>query len=114
MASSTGPTRARKTIIKDAGRIALVASSWAFVTGFAILAFSGRATWHKQAIVQKEVLGFAYAFFVAGTITGVVALASFGNRRWAIGLGLIDCLLLAASAPALHWLIFRLTAPNPF
>ena len=48
---------------------------WLLVAGFAIVGFSQQVAWQRSDFVPKEVLGFAYAFAVAETITGVVASA---------------------------------------
>jgi flagellar biosynthesis protein FliQ len=110
------PREQRSTSFRAAVRfamgISLTVSVWALLVGFAVAVFSLQATWNSFDIVQKEVLGFAYAFSVAGTITGVVASATFGDKQRAIVFGLIGGVLLAVSVPALRWLIYRLTAPN--
>ncbi len=107
----------RSPSLGAAGRFALVlsltTSAWVLVAGFAIAVFSGQVTPNRDDVLQKEVFGFAYAFSVAGTITGAVALVTSGEWRRAVGFGTIGAILLVASVPGLRWSIDRLTAPNP-
>jgi hypothetical protein len=106
--------RNRRAIFSGAvGRGLLVASVWIFVAGLAITPFSGGVEWDVHGLVPAEVLGFACGLLVAGTITGVAALATSGERRAAIGFGVIMGLLFAAAMPTLRWVIGRLTSPNP-
>ncbi len=86
--------------------------AWLLVAGFAIVGFSQQVKWERFEIVPKEVLGFAYAFAVAGTITGVAAAATSGQIRWAMGWCAISIIPIAASVPLLRWLIFRTLAPD--
>jgi hypothetical protein len=85
---------------------------WLLVGGFAIVGFSQQVAWQRSDFVPKEVLGFAYAFAVAGTITGVVSAATSGQIRWAMGWCAVSIVPLATSVPLLRWLIFRTLAPN--
>ncbi len=117
MNPSLEPARVRRgASLLAAGRftleLSLAASAWVFACALAVAVFAGQVTWDRGDIVQKELLGFAYAFVVAGTITGVAALVTSGEWPRAIGFGVIGGVILASSAPALRWLIFRLTAPN--
>lgn len=88
------------------------ASAWILVAALAIIGFSQQVTWRQFEIVQKETLCFAYAFVVAGTITGVVASATSGQWRWAMGSCAISIILSALSIPIIRWLIFRATTPD--
>jgi hypothetical protein len=92
--------------------LSLGASAWLLTVGFAIVGYSEQVSWEQSVVVQKESLCFAYAFAVAGTITGVAASATSGQRRWAMGSGAISLILLAGSIPILRWLIFPATSPN--
>ena len=99
-----------------AGRfgLALTVFAWAFVVGLAVMIFSGQVTWHINPpdIIQREVLGFAYAFTVAGTIAGFVALAVLGEWRRGWGFALIGLAFLGGSVLTLRRLVFRVAGPN--
>jgi hypothetical protein len=101
---------------KRAARLAVGISlgtlAWAFVIGFAIFNFSQRITWVLLKERAEEILYFAYAFSVSSAITGVVAYAAAGRKRWAAWACATNIALLATSLPILHWLIYRNTTLN--
>ena len=63
-------------------------------------------------MVSKEVVGFASAFAVAGTISGIAAVGASGRGRWAVGFGAAVAALLAASCLLLRWRVYSLTSPK--
>jgi hypothetical protein len=86
--------------------------AWIIVAGFAVVGFSRQVTWPRYEIVHAEVFCFASAFAVAGTITGTVASAASGRRRWAMGICAVNAVLLGTSLVILRRFIFGATAPN--
>jgi Arc/MetJ-type ribon-helix-helix transcriptional regulator len=92
--------------------IALGTLAWAFGIGFATFGFSQKTTGLPLKNHWEEILYFAYAFAVASAITGVVACASAGKKRWAIGACATNIVLLAASLQIVQWLIYGKLAPN--
>jgi glucan phosphoethanolaminetransferase (alkaline phosphatase superfamily) len=92
--------------------IAMGVLVWVAAIGAGTAGFSAQVTTEPWDILREEVLGFAVAFTVAGTITGLAASATSGPRRWTIAFGAISLVLLAASVAILRWWIFRSTAPN--
>jgi hypothetical protein len=102
--------------LKVVGRHVVASSlgvlAWALVTGLAVLCFAQQVTWHDFDIVSTEVICFAYAFVVAGMITGLVASVAAGQRWWTSGFVLIGIAVVTASVPILRWLVLRATAPN--
>jgi hypothetical protein len=87
-------------------------AAWCGLAGLAVGAFARQVTWSGHDIIPKELVAFAYAFSVAGSLIGIAAVASGAGRRWATGFGLLNMAVLAASVPVVRGLIFRLTAPN--
>jgi hypothetical protein len=99
-------------MIRPTFAIVLGVLAWFIVIGVATAGFAAQVTRHDFEILGEEVLGFAAAFAVAGTIAGFVASATSGHRRWTIAFGAISPALLAASPAIFRWWIFRVTAPN--
>jgi hypothetical protein len=98
--------------VRLAVAISLGTLAWVIVVGFAIFGFSQQITWRLLKNRTEEILFFAYAISVAGAITGVVACAAAGKKRSAIGACVTNAVLLLASLPTVHWLIYRRIAPN--
>lgn len=90
----------------------LTTLAWTLVVGLAVAGYSQRTAWVPYDIVQREVLGFAAAFAVAGTLTGAAALATYGGCHLASGFGAILAAIILASPAVMRWHILRLTAPN--
>ena len=86
--------------------------AWFVVIGMATVGFAGQVTKHDYEIFRPDVLGFAFAFAIAGTITGLVASATSGHRPWTIAFGTISPVLLGVSPAIVRWWIFRFTAPS--
>jgi hypothetical protein len=84
---------------------------WVIAIGLGTAGFSAQMTTEPFDILRGGVLGFAAGFAVAGTITGLVASATSGHRRWTIGFGLISPVVFAASMAILRWWIIR-SKPN--
>jgi hypothetical protein len=101
-----------KVVTRHAVASSLGVLAWALVAGLAVLGFSQQVTWHDSDVVSNEVVCFAYAFSVAGTITGLATSVAAGQRRRAAGFIVISIAVVAASVPAIRWLILRATAPN--
>lgn len=97
---------------RSASMIALAPLIWAAVTGFASFEFSKQLTWDRYSVIQGELVGFAYAFAIAGSITGAMATATAGRWRLAIGLVAVNTALIAASIFIIRLLIVRATAPS--
>jgi hypothetical protein len=104
--------RMAAAMIRPALAIVLGVLAWFIVIAVSIAGFAAQVTRHDFELLGEEVLGFAAAFAVAGTIAGFVASATSGHRRWTIAFGAISPVLLAASLAILRWWIFRFTAPN--
>jgi hypothetical protein len=86
--------------------------AWFVVIGMATVGFAGQVTKYDYEVVRPDVLGFAFAFAIAGTITGLVASATAGHRPWTIAFGAISPVLLGVSPAVVRWWIFRFTAPS--
>jgi hypothetical protein len=118
MAMNGSPTGGKTRLDAIAYRVrftlAIVLSflAWMTVIGLGTAGFSAQVTWRRSNIVPQEVVGFAAAFAVAGTIAGFTASATSGRRRWTLAFGAISLVTLAASVGFLRWWIFHSTAPN--
>lgn len=86
--------------------------AWFVVIGMASVGFAGQFTKHDYELFRPDVLGFAFAFAIAGTITGLVASATSGHRPWTIAFGAISAVLLGSSPAIVRWWIYRFTSPN--
>jgi hypothetical protein len=101
-----------KPVARFVVAISLGTLAWAFVIGFAVFGFSQQVTWHFLQNRIGQTLYFAYAFSVAGAITGPVAYVAAGKRRWAIGVCAANIVLLAVSLPIVHWCLYRMIAAS--
>jgi hypothetical protein len=98
--------------IQSALAIALGVLVWLVVIGAGTAGFSAQVTVQPFDILRREVLGFTVAFVIAGTITGLVASATAGHRRWTVAFATISLLVIAGSVAILRWCVFHVTAPN--
>jgi hypothetical protein len=67
---------------------------------------------HGPHLPTRELLGYASAFAVAGAISGSIATAIYGNRRRALGLGILLLVLLGLSVLSVRQILWRRTAPS--
>ena len=86
--------------------------AWFAVIGMATVGFAAQVTKYDYELFRPDVLGFAFAFAMAGMITGLVASATSGNRPWTIAFGAISAVLLGVSPAIVRWWIYRFTSPS--